>query len=141
MLRTEAGLKLCGFVQQIIDLHRQARNEITGHEPPVTGELLIAASSIPGEHLLPTLVSSFGQKYPRIRVRAAVSDSMAVLAQVERGEVSVGLVGRKADNPNMKYRFLASDRTRRQPHSICGHRRALFPTGAALTIRWRFRCQ
>ena len=88
----------------------QARREITGHEPPVAGELLIAASSIPGEHLLPSLLSVFGKKYPHIQVRATVSDSMAVMGQVERGEVSIGLVGRKAEKPHLEFRFLASDR-------------------------------
>ena len=33
-----------------------------------------------------------------------------VLGQVERGEVSVGLVGRRTDDPNVTFRFLARDR-------------------------------
>ena len=110
VLLTEAGQKLYDYAQRILDLHREARREITGHEAPVAGELVIAASSIPGEYLLPALLSVFGQKHPHVRVRAAVSDSMAVMGQVERGEVSVGLVGRKADNPHLEFRFLASDR-------------------------------
>jgi DNA-binding transcriptional LysR family regulator len=32
------------------------------------------------------------------------------MSQVERGEVSLGLVGRKADKPHLEFRFLASDR-------------------------------
>lgn len=110
VLLTEAGRKLYAYVQRIIDLHREARREITGHEPRIAGELVIAASSIPGEHLLPAVLSGFGRKYPHVRVRAAVSDSMAVTGQVERGEVSVGLVGRKTDSTNLEFRFLASDR-------------------------------
>jgi LysR family transcriptional regulator, low CO2-responsive transcriptional regulator len=110
VLLTEAGRKLYAYVQRILDLHREARKEITGHEPPATGELLIAASSIPGEHLLPALLSVFGRKYPHVRVRATVSDSMAVMGQVERGEVGIGLVGRKADNPHLEFRYLTSDR-------------------------------
>jgi DNA-binding transcriptional LysR family regulator len=35
---------------------------------------------------------------------------MGVIAQVERGEVSLGLVGRKTDNPHLDFRYLASDR-------------------------------
>jgi DNA-binding transcriptional LysR family regulator len=57
--------------------------------------------------LLPALLSLFRQKHPHIRVRAAVSDSMAVMAQVERGEVSLGLVGRKADRPHLEFRHLS----------------------------------
>jgi DNA-binding transcriptional LysR family regulator len=35
---------------------------------------------------------------------------MSVIAQVERGEVALGLVGRKVENPHLEFRFLASDR-------------------------------
>jgi len=110
VLLTEAGQKLYEYAQRILDLHREARREVAGHEAPVGGELLLAGSSIPGEHFLPTLLSAFSQQYPHIRVRAAISDSMAVMAQVERGEVSLGLVGRKTDNPHLEFRYLASDR-------------------------------
>jgi DNA-binding transcriptional LysR family regulator len=110
VLLTEAGQKLYGYAQRILDLHREARREITGHDAPLAGELLIAASSVPGEHLLPALLSGFGQRYPHIRVRASVSDSMGAIEQVERGEVSLGLVGRKVEKPHLEYRFLAHDR-------------------------------
>jgi DNA-binding transcriptional LysR family regulator len=110
VLLTEAGQKLYDYAERILALHREARREITGHDPPLGGELSLAASSIPGEHLLPSLLSQFGQKHPHIRVRATVSDSMGVMAQVERGEVSLGLVGRKTDNLHLDFRYLASDR-------------------------------
>jgi DNA-binding transcriptional LysR family regulator len=110
VLLTEAGHQLYAYAQRILDLHRQARREITGHDAPVGGELALAASSIPGEHLLPSLLSQFARKHPHIRVRATVSDSMGVMAHVERGEVSLGLVGRKADDPRLDFRFLARDR-------------------------------
>jgi DNA-binding transcriptional LysR family regulator len=106
----EAGQRLYDYAQRILDLHRQAHREITGREAPIGGELSLAASSIPGEHLLPALLSLFSQKHPHIRVRATVSDSLSVIAQVERGEVSLGLVGRKTDSPHLEYRYLASDR-------------------------------
>jgi DNA-binding transcriptional LysR family regulator len=109
VMPTKAGQKLYAYAQRILDLHREARKEITGYETPVVGELVIAASSIPGEHLLPALLSAFGQKYPHIQMRAAISDSMAVMGQVERGEVSIGLVGRKADNPHLEFRYLTRD--------------------------------
>jgi DNA-binding transcriptional LysR family regulator len=110
VLLTRAGRTLYEYAQRILDLHRQARREISGRRIPPSGELLLAASSIPGEYFLPALLSAFGQKYPDIRVRATVSDSAGVLAQVERGEVSVGLVGRKTDSPHLDFRYLASDR-------------------------------
>jgi DNA-binding transcriptional LysR family regulator len=110
VLLTEAGRKLYDYAQRILDLHGQARREITGSESPAAGELLLAASSIPGEHLLPALLSVFRRKHPHIQVRASVSDSLTVMDQVEHGRASLGLVGRKADNPHLDFRFLARDR-------------------------------
>jgi DNA-binding transcriptional LysR family regulator len=107
---TEAGQKLYEYAQRILDLCREARQEITGQTAPVVGDLLLAASSIPGEYFLPALLSVFGQQHPQVRVRATVSDSAAVMGQVERGEAQVGLVGRRADNPDLDFQFLASDR-------------------------------
>src|SRR5205807_3806264 len=108
VLLSDAGQKLYDYAQRILDLHREARREATGHETPVAGELLLAASSIPGEHLLPALLSAFGGKHAHVRVRATVSDSMGVIAQVERGEVHLGLVGRTVDQSHLDFRYLAT---------------------------------
>ena len=75
---TDAGRRLHGYARRIHDLHREARREVTGRETPVAGDLAIAASSIPGDYLLPALLAAFGAKHPHVRVRAAVSDSTAV---------------------------------------------------------------
>ena len=110
VLLSVEGQKLYEYAQRILDLHREARREVTGQKTPLKGELLLAASSVPGEHLLPALLSIFGQEHPHVRVRATVTDSMSVMAQVERGEVGLGLVGRKVENPHLEFRYLASDR-------------------------------
>ena len=49
VLLTEQGQKLYEYAQRILDLYRQARREIAGHDAPVGGELSLAASSIPGD--------------------------------------------------------------------------------------------
>jgi DNA-binding transcriptional LysR family regulator len=107
---TDAGRRLHGYARRILDLHRAAREEVTGKEVPVEGELAIAASSVPGDYLLPALLAAFGPRHPRVRVRATVSDSAGVIGQLERGEVSVGLVGRKPDADHLEVRHLADDR-------------------------------
>ncbi len=107
---TGAGRTLYTYAQRIDELLREARREVSGHEPPPASDLDIAASSIPGEHLLPSLLAGFSRKHPHVRVRASVTDSLAVADQVERGQVSVGLVGRKVDRPHLAFRYLAHDR-------------------------------
>ena len=110
VLLTEAGRKLYEYSQRILAMHRDAWREVTGQPTPPTGELYLAASSIPGEYLLPALLAEFHQQQPHIHVHVTIGDSMTVLGQVERGEVSLGLVGRKVANPNLVFRFLASDK-------------------------------
>jgi DNA-binding transcriptional LysR family regulator len=107
---TKAGQQLYPFAQRILALHREARQKVTGQKIPETGELTLAASSIPGEHLLPAFLSGFRQRYPHIQVRATVTDSRAVLEQLEQGQAQLGLVGRRNDNPNLEFRSLGCDR-------------------------------
>jgi DNA-binding transcriptional LysR family regulator len=109
VLLTEAGRRLHGYAQRILALHREARHEIAGRRAPVTGELSLAASSVPGEHLLPALLSAFRSKHPHVQVRATVADSQAVLDQVEHGRAHLGLVGKKGDSPHLEHRCFACD--------------------------------
>jgi LysR family transcriptional regulator, low CO2-responsive transcriptional regulator len=111
VLLTEAGQRLYDYAERILAMHREARQEITRQQkPPISGSLLLGASTIPGEYLLPTLLSIFHERFPRIQVKAEIGDSVKVIAQVERGQVSLGLVGRRIDNPHLEYRHLATDR-------------------------------
>jgi len=79
---------------------------VTGHETPMEGGTVLAASSTPAS----TCSSPVS---PARSTRASgfvhVSDSMAVMAQVERGEVKPGLVGRRSINLS-RVPLLASDR-------------------------------
>jgi DNA-binding transcriptional LysR family regulator len=110
VLLTEAGQRLYQYAQQILAVHREARQEIAGQKQSISGDLALGASTIPGEHLLPALLSIFHQRFPGIQVKAEISDSMKVIAQIERGQVSLGLVGRKTDSPHLEFRHFATDR-------------------------------
>ena len=106
---TDAGHCLYAHAERILELHRQAREDVTGRRAAVAGELCLAASSVPGEHFLPELLSAFRKKHAAVQVRASVSDTRAVLVQVERGQVHLGLVGGNMDGPHLEYRCFACD--------------------------------
>jgi DNA-binding transcriptional LysR family regulator len=107
---TEAGERLYRYVRQILDLHAQARTEIGGFRPAVAGDLPIAASSVPGEYFLPAVLSAFRESYPRVHVRATVSDSGSVIGDVEKGRATVGLVGQEAGRPSLECLPVGGDR-------------------------------
>jgi DNA-binding transcriptional LysR family regulator len=106
---TDAGHRLYAYAQRILALHREAIDDITGRETPLAGELTLAASSVPGEHLLPDLLAALQERHPHIQVRASVTDSKNVLNQVEHGQVHLGLVGEKPDSPHLEFRCFADD--------------------------------
>ncbi|MCI0641463.1 MAG: LysR substrate-binding domain-containing protein [Gemmataceae bacterium] len=88
------GQILNEFAQRILQLHRQARAALGQSLPEVEGELRLAASTVPAEHLLPALLQSLQKRFPKIHVAATVGDSDAVLLWLETGKVSLALVGR-----------------------------------------------
>lgn len=106
---TEAGRRLHDYARRILTLHDEARAALGGRQGPARSELHLAASSVPGEHLLPELLSALRKKHPQIDVRAAVADSDTVLRQVITGQVQLGLVGKKGDSPHLEYRSFGCD--------------------------------
>jgi LysR family transcriptional regulator, low CO2-responsive transcriptional regulator len=110
VLLTEAGKRLHPYAERILTLSREARADVTGRKEPLTGELSLAASSVPGEHLLPVLLSTFRRRHPHVQVRATVADSQAVLTAVEHGHAHLGLVGKKGESAHLEYRCFACDR-------------------------------
>jgi DNA-binding transcriptional LysR family regulator len=106
---TDAGRQLYAYAERILALHREARQEITGQKAPIVGELVLAASSIPGEHLLPSLLAKLSQTFPQVRVRASVSDTQTVLDQVQHGRAHLGLVGGKPEASDLEFRPFALD--------------------------------
>jgi DNA-binding transcriptional LysR family regulator len=106
---TEAGRRLYQYGRRILDLHEEAREALGGFHAPISGDLAIAASSVPGECILPALLPSFQEKHPQVRVRATVSDSASVLKDIEQGRAAIGLVGKKTKSASLDFRPIESD--------------------------------
>jgi DNA-binding transcriptional LysR family regulator len=124
---TDAGRSLYGYAQRILALHAEARQAVTGQVRPAVGDLTLAASSVPGEHLLPAILPAFREKHPHVRVRVTVTDSRDVMDQVEHGKAHLGLVGGKADRPHLEFQPFACDEmvlVVAATHPLAGRKRA-----------------
>lgn len=91
---TDAGRQLHDYARRILTLHREARQQLGAAGAGLSGELRLAASTVPAEHLLPAILQAFQRSHPAVRVAATVADSAQVLAAVERGDAVLALVGR-----------------------------------------------
>lgn len=106
---TDHGRRLHDYARKILALTGEAWAAVTGKPDDVTGEVLIAASSVPSEHLLARALADFRSRYPNVQVRVSVSDTQEVLREVEQGEAHLGLVGDQRGGPSLEYRKFASD--------------------------------
>jgi LysR family transcriptional regulator, low CO2-responsive transcriptional regulator len=106
---TAAGRVLHGYARRLRKLTAQARSAVTGVGGQISGDLALAASSLPGQHLLPPLLAAFRRTHPLVRVRVAVSDTDAVLRDVEAGRVHLGLTGGTGGGTGLVFRRIAGD--------------------------------
>lgn len=92
---TPQGELLYRYARQILSLRYEAMASLSGQV--LRGELKIAASTLPGEYVLPKVIKELLSVRPELRIEVRVTDSQTVMGLVERLEVDLGVVGsRKA---------------------------------------------
>tara|TARA_Y100000031_G_C8227513_1_gene389133 strand:- start:1106 stop:1573 length:468 start_codon:yes stop_codon:yes gene_type:complete len=71
--------------------------------------LVITASTIPGEFLIPVILSEFKALHPAVGIRVAVSDSLTVIVGVESGAYEVGFCGIAPEGKELEPLKVAED--------------------------------
>lgn len=69
----------------------------------------VAASSIPGEFLVPDLVETFSAEHPELVVDTVVTDSAGVFAALRDGSAEVGFAGAEPDGDDLDAEVVAAD--------------------------------
>ncbi len=90
---THAGKRLLDFAKTIEAERGHLLHDLDRLREEVTGELIIAASTIPGESLLPSIVGEFMTLHPAVSAQVIIHDSLAVIAGVREGTHEVGFCG------------------------------------------------
>ena len=90
---TEAGKTLRESAERILKEAQQAKAKISSLKNEVSGTIRIAASTIPGEHIIPGLISEFQKKYPEIKFKINAQDSLTSLNSLLANDVDFAAVG------------------------------------------------
>jgi DNA-binding transcriptional LysR family regulator len=106
---TATGAVLRRYAQRIVTLRDEALVRLRAEETGQAGRLTIAASTIPGEYLLPPVLARFVTAHPRVAVTVEVSDSRKAIAQLVAHECDVALVGARARDKRIVYAPFAED--------------------------------
>jgi DNA-binding transcriptional LysR family regulator len=90
---TDAGRRLLEFATAVDGEETALLQDLGKLRDEVGGELLIAASTTPGEYVMPVLVGEFLNQNPAVRSRVVIEDSTLVISGVKDGKYEVGFCG------------------------------------------------
>lgn len=107
---TRAGDLLYEHSRRIVEIKKNITEGMAKFLNRLAGRVLIGASTIPGEYLLPPLVGRFHRAYPQVEIALMISDTAQVIRQVQEGQVDVGCVGAQGEDSDLEFTRFASDR-------------------------------
>jgi DNA-binding transcriptional LysR family regulator len=106
---TRAGEILFGFARQITHLAEETLQTLEHFKGNKTGSLVIGASTIPGEYMLPHLLGEFVRSYPGVTTVLRIADTRQTIDDLAARTIDVGLVGAKINHACIQFTRLADD--------------------------------
>lgn len=106
---TEAGRTLLPHARKVLADLEVARQELESLSGTVSGRLVIAASTTPGQYVLPRTLGAFLERFPEVGASIRVFDTAAVVARVESGEAHLGMTGAEVPGARVLYEALGND--------------------------------
>lgn len=107
---TPSGKILYEYARKILKLCDEAEQAIDELKGLVRGNVIIGASTIPGEYILPDLLQRFRDRYPGIQVELLVGDTKDIIDKVLGNEVELGVVGATQKSSKLTFGPFANDR-------------------------------
>ncbi len=90
---TEAGLTLKETAEKILQAAQEAKAKISSAKQNFSGTIRIAASTVPEQHLIPSLISGFRKRHPEVKFKIKAQDSLTSLGSLEADDVDFAVVG------------------------------------------------
>ncbi|PKM82656.1 MAG: LysR family transcriptional regulator [Firmicutes bacterium HGW-Firmicutes-14] len=106
---TEAGEVLFIEAQKILDIYDGFMEAIDEMKGIHRGKLFITASTIPGEYVLPILIGGFHRVYPGIEISLKIGDTGAVVQQLLKRTVDIGIIGAPVKNESISLKEFIKD--------------------------------
>lgn len=109
IMLTEAGQIFYEEAYKIISLHDAFIEMIDELKGVRRGKLCLAASTIPGEYILPRLIGDFSKKYPDLELSLKIADTGMVVDLLLRRVVDLGMIGAPVKDEAIQLEELAQD--------------------------------
>jgi len=90
---TAAGATLKETAEKILQETQDAKAKISVTKKTLSGIIRIVASTIPEEHVLPSIIAEFQDKYPEVKFRIKAEDSIMSLLSLQNNDADFATVG------------------------------------------------
>jgi DNA-binding transcriptional LysR family regulator len=91
---TPEGRILYDYARKILKLRDEARSRIESSSDKVQNHIFIAASSIPGTYILPSIIGKFNENSPACVIHILSGDSSDVVEMIDEGQAEIGFIGK-----------------------------------------------
>ncbi len=106
---TESGRILLPHARKVLQELEQVREDLDRMADVVTGRLSLAASTTPGQYVLPRLLGSFLEENPEVGISITVGDTAQVVDAVVAGEADLGMTGAVVKGARVDFEPLGND--------------------------------
>lgn len=106
---TRAGQVFFRHATKILTFRKDMMNALSEFSQGIKGELSLGASTIPGEYLLPKLVSGFRKEHPNFTLSVKIADTKEIVQHILQGSVELGMTGAKLNHPSLHYEKYEED--------------------------------
>ncbi|MFB5196887.1 selenium metabolism-associated LysR family transcriptional regulator [Neobacillus sp. KR4-4] len=107
---TPKGERLYQWALKLLLIKDQALLDLKEGMTDLKGKIRIAASSVPGQFMIPGMVKQFREQYPEVIFHINQSSSKIVAEKVLNGSVDIGILGEKYDNEKLRFIPLLKER-------------------------------
>lgn len=90
---TEAGELLAGYAGRILDLWREAGEEMATLQGVFSGTLRVGAITT-AEYLLPPILVNFAREHPKVKVKLQVGNRDEIVRMLAGQEIDIAIMGR-----------------------------------------------
>jgi DNA-binding transcriptional LysR family regulator len=109
LITTPAGDTLYRYARDLLDLRTTALAEISANNEVGEETLIVAASSVPCQYLLPRVTAAFQKKFPGVSISLRQENSRQACEDVHNYHCSLGVVGDIFPLPRLLFHPILQD--------------------------------
>jgi DNA-binding transcriptional LysR family regulator len=109
IILTREGQDFLNFAQHTLTGYSSMKENLQARHKEVAGLLRLAASTTPGEYIVPRLLAGFTTLFPKVEPSLAIMDSEEVARRMAAHEFDAGFTGKAFDIPNLINVYVQAD--------------------------------